>query len=244
MNVNGESLEPVENIFFGDAEKGIEAAKGTYKVFVRNYAYHGKEITDGNPVPWRIRVVMNGESKNYSGECIGTGESSDVTAVEFEYEGRKVPLPEEIGSALASSNLVSITSSKGDTIESLAELSSVFNDHNQLVTLQNLVQTVNEPNEGSNEDEVEVPSRLMAEGQALNITNRDRLYLTLSKLPKLFHLEVNKCFSENMTLMEYAATDLAKRLISDGVPIDELKKAGYQEDIIELVKEKMSTCGI
>jgi hypothetical protein len=30
MNVGGESCEPVENVFFGDAEKGIEAQVYVY----------------------------------------------------------------------------------------------------------------------------------------------------------------------------------------------------------------------
>lgn len=34
MNVNGESMEPVENVFFGDAEKGVEAQRGQYRVSI------------------------------------------------------------------------------------------------------------------------------------------------------------------------------------------------------------------
>jgi hypothetical protein len=244
MNVNGESKEPVENIFFGDAEKGIQAAKGKYKVVVENFGYHGKTIQRGEPVPWRLRVAMNGEIHNYSGECKGTGDSSNVTAVEFEYEGRKAPPPEEVGSALTSSNLVSITSSTGDTIDSLSGLLSVGEEHKELTNIQTLVNDGGTSTEAPSASNGNATRPLMADTKSFDITNRDRLYLKLSKLPKLFHLHVNQCFEGGATLMEYTASELAKRLISDGIAVEELKKAGYQEDIVNIVKEKMRTLGI
>ena len=70
------------------------------------------------------------------------------------------------------------------------------------------------------------------------------VYLKLSKLPKLFHLHVNQSFGENVSLMEYTASELARRLISDAIPIEELREAGYQEDIVAIIKEKMLTFGI
>ena len=250
MNVNGESKEPVENIFFGDAEKGIQAAKGKYKVIVNNYRYHGKTVKCGDPVPWRLRVLKNGETLNYSGECKGAGESSNVIAVEFEYEGRKAPPPDEVGSALTSSNLVSVTSSTGDTIDSLSGLLSVFEEHAELTDVQNLVNNEAAPETTSTSpsppgDNNVTPSRpLMADSKSFDVTNRDRLYLKLSKLPKLFHLHVNQSFGENVSLMEYTASELARRLISDAIPIEELREAGYQEDIVAIIKEKMLTFGI
>jgi hypothetical protein len=245
MNVHGESKEPVENIFFGDAEKGIQAAIGKYKVVVQNYAYHGKTHKDPDSIPWRLRVSKNGEIHNYSGECRGTGSSSDVIAVEFEYEGRKAPPPEEIGSALQSSKLISVTSSTGETIDSISNLLSIFNEHTELSDVQNLVQTDVDETMEEKEDEADAPTRpLMAENKTFDITNRDRLYLKLSKLPKSFHLQVNQTFLETTSLIEYTASELAKRLLADKVPVQELKQAGYQEEIISIVTEKMRKFGL
>lgn len=253
MNADGPySKEPVENIFFGDAEKGIEAAKGKYKVFVQNYAYHGKEVKHNSSVPWRVRVVKNGKIHNYTGACTGTSTPSNATVVEFEYNGREAPLPEKVGSALDSSTLVSVTSSTGDTIESIAGLLSAVSEHKELAVVEELVrsETEMEVEEKSDEEGDEANSNnvrirpLMAERKAFDITNRDRLYLNLSKLPKLFHLEVNRCFSESMSLVEFTASTLAQRLIEDKIPIEELKSAGYQEDIMKIVQEKMRTFGL
>jgi hypothetical protein len=254
MNVNGQSKEPVENIFFGDAEKGIQACKGKYKVIVQNFAYHGSIVKRNDPVPWKLRVTKNGEICEYSGECKGTREASNVTAVEFEYTGRKAPLPEKVGSALSSSNLVSVTSSTGGTIDSLSGLLSVVEEHDQLTNVQNLVSN-DETEAGSDAVEIatEAPSTsndtntprpFMADTKSFDVTNRDRLYLHLSKLPKLFHLEVNRCFEGCATLMDYTASELAKRLISDGIPVEELKKAGYQAEIVQIVTEKMRKFGM
>merc|ERR550539_713567 len=255
MNVDGDSREPVENIFFGDAEKGIEAAKGKYKVIVQNFAYHGNEIKHGEAVPWRLRVVMNGKIHQYSGECVGTGTASNVTAVEFEYNGRTEPLPEKVGSALDSSNLVSVTSSTGSTIDSLLGLLSVAAEHEELAAVEELVRTeesdendmqidVDETDdEGTDNDETGCTRPLMANENTFHITNKDRLYLNLSKLPVLFKVKVNRSFG-SMSLLEFTASDLSKRLIADKVPIEDLKKAGYQDEILAVVKEKMLKFGI
>ena len=245
MNVNGESKEPVENIFFGDAEKGIQAATGKYKVVVQNFAYHGKTHKDPDSIPWRLRVSKNGEIHNYSGKCKGTGSSSDVIAVEFEYKGRKAPPPEEIGSALQSSKLVSVTSSTGETVDSISNLLSIFNEHAELSNVQNLVETDVDETMEEKEDETDAPTRpLMADDKTFNVTNRDRLYLKLSKLPKSFHLQVNQSFQETTSLIEYTASELAKRLLADKVPAQELKQAGYHEEIISIVTEKMRKFGL
>lgn len=251
MNVNGESKEPVENIFFGDAEAGIEASKGKYKVIVQNYAYHGKTVKRGDPVKWRLRRIMNGKIEDFSGQCVGSGSGSDVTAVEFEYEGRKAPKPEDVGSALTSSNLVSVTSSNGDSLDSVSGLMSIVNDAETLTNVQNLIGTEDsqsqellERNDNTNDDASNVNRPLMAATKSFDITSRDRLYLGLSKLPKLFHLEVNACFGESSTLFDHTAVALAKRLIADEIPLNELKKAGYNDEIVSIVEEKMRTLGV
>jgi len=240
MNAGGPySKVPVENIFFGDAEKKVEAAKGKYKVFVRNYAYHGNTVQSGDPVPWTVRVVMNNEATIYKGECKGTDKSSDVTVVEFNYEGRAVPAPEKIGTALTSSNLVSITSSVGGTIDSLTDLTSLHNQYNELQNVRNLV--TEDTTETENNDPESRP--LMAIRKAFDVTNRDRHFLNLSKLPSRFHTKVNQCFGD-VSLSEVTASALAKRLIADEIALEELKRAGYQDDLIDLVREKMSTFGM
>jgi|NorSeaMetagenome_1021524.scaffolds.fasta_scaffold285288_1 hypothetical protein len=61
MNGGGPtSAEPVENVFFGDLDRGIEAVRGNYRVVVQNYAYH--EERRDVPVPFRIIVRKNGEA--------------------------------------------------------------------------------------------------------------------------------------------------------------------------------------
>jgi hypothetical protein len=239
MNVHGESKEPVENIFFGDAEKGIQAVTGKYKVIVQNYRYHGN-FKAGDTIPWKVRVAKNGELDYYSGEVTGAGKENEVTAVEFEYTGRKVPPPEEVGSLLQSSNLVAVTSSTGDSLDSIAGLMSIFEEHAEISNIQNLIQT-----EANHEPSSEAsPAPLMAQTNYFTVTSRDRLYLKLSKLPKLFHEEVNSCFAGSTTLIDFTASVLAKRLITDEIPIEQLKYAGYQEEIINLVTEKMQKLGM
>ena len=126
MNVQGNSTEPVENVFFGDEERGIEAPKGTYRVIVENFAYHGP--TQGHAVPFKVRVRKNGEAADYTGETAAgvTGRSSGVTVVTFDYQGRTAPrLPADASaSAVEASNLVAVTASVGSTLESLRGLMS------------------------------------------------------------------------------------------------------------------------
>lgn len=252
MNVSGESKEPVENIFFGDAENGISADHGHYKILVRNYGYHGKTVKSGDPVPWRVRLSKDGKCTHFTGVCVGSGESSEMIVVEFDYEGRTKLAPKAVGSALSSSNLVYVTSSRGISMDSISELMTLREQHAELDTVRNLID--------SNEDnELEVPpdletepeqsqaaeSRpLMADRKYFDITNRDRLYLNLSKLPSRFHLEVNRSFQGGSTLLDYTASVLAKRLIEDRVHVDELKKAGYQADLVDVVRKKMTTFGV
>ena len=46
----------------------------------------------------------------YTGACKGTGEASDQTVVEFEYNGRTTPVAKEAaGSTLETSNIVAVT---------------------------------------------------------------------------------------------------------------------------------------
>jgi len=268
MNQSGESMEPVENIFFGDAEKGIEAAHGKYKIFVQNYAYHGNTVAKGNEVSWRLRLTKDGKHTTFSGACVGTGKNSDVTVVEFDYNGRTAPLPHTAGSALISSNLIGVTSSVGSTIDSLCGLMRLEEQNEVINQVQNLVsqvenadeekdnsqieeqvqnpasQTDNQNEETENTQTEEQTCEPMADQKLFNITNRDRLYLNLSRLPGSFHAQVNQSFQGGVTLQDYTASQLAKRLIQDDIHINELRKAGYNDDLINLVKDKMVTFGV
>ena len=244
MNTSGGSMEPVENIFLGDVEKGIEAAHGTYKIYVQNYEYHGTTVPRGDPVPWRVRLSKDGQITQYTGECVGTKESSNSTVVEFEYSGRTAPLPEAVGSALVSSNLVSVTSSLGDSVDSISQLMRLREQHDELDRVRALVNDEAEKVDDAGTSPPTPVRPLMSDKKAFDITNRDRLYLNLSKLPSHFHLEVNRCFQGGSTLLQHTASTLAKRLIEDNVHIDELKRAGYQTELVDLVLENMTKFGI
>merc|ERR1739838_214230 len=80
--------------------------------------------------------------------------------------------------------------------------------------------------------------------EIFHITNRDRLYINLSTLPSSFHVQVNQSIQGGETLLHYTASQLAKRLIKDKIHIDELKKAGYHDTLIGIVKDKMVTFGL
>jgi hypothetical protein len=129
VDMNGmdrSSKEPIENVFFGDADRGIQAMKGKYKVVVENFAYHDRERNSSFAVPFRVVVRKNGEASEYRGETPAGMTRYPVTAVEFEYAGRTAPKREAmLASALSSSNLVAVTASVGTTLDALRGLMSV-----------------------------------------------------------------------------------------------------------------------
>ena len=139
MNTSGQSTEPVENVFFGDEERGIEAMRGRYRVVVENYAYHG---FSSHAVKFKVRVRKNGEVANYTGETPAntTSNSSRVTVVEFAYEGRTAPRLAEGVSALEASNLVAVTTSVGSTLDALRNLMSFDADAAELERVRQLVE--------------------------------------------------------------------------------------------------------
>merc|ERR1719271_802620 len=83
---NPKSKEPVENVYVGDAERGLAAPRGRYKVLVNNYAFHSNE---GLPVPrnvdFRVQVRMHGDVVDYSG--VIKADKETVTVCEFDYDG-------------------------------------------------------------------------------------------------------------------------------------------------------------
>jgi len=137
MNAGGRtSTEPVENIFLGDADTGVEAPRGRYKVVVQNYAYHTHK--PHGAVPWKVQLRMNDELHEYLGECVGSGEASNVTAVEFIYAGRVAKPVEATGSAFGASNLVAVTTSVGYTLDALEGLMRVTKQHSELARVREL----------------------------------------------------------------------------------------------------------
>ena len=78
------SKEPVENVYSGDAEKGIEAPKGMYRVVVENYGYHG-EGTEPREVDFKVQVRMNGDQV--------TNHAGRVSRAKERVEGESLLLP-------------------------------------------------------------------------------------------------------------------------------------------------------
>ena len=232
MNAGGpQSTEPVENIYCGNLDQQKEAPKGQYKVVVQNYAYHASK--KGSSIPWRIVVEKNDTKEYFFGECKGTGSDSDVIACTFNYQGREVPWKnkEDEHDAFAKANLVDVTTSTGQTIESLSNLVNVLNEQEQL----DQVRVLDDASGG--EQREERPSEA-PEGR-LEVTSRDRLHILLSKLPARFHRAVNEAFGGN-SLAEACAKEVATRMVSDKIPLSELKRNGYPPEIIEAVKRHLA----
>lgn len=89
-----ETRKPVENIRWA---KGT-AVKGKYKVFVRNYARHDDNSFRNFPIPIKVEVEINGETKSFeatiSGETVSQGSHmrvtrNDVFIGEFDFDPEK-----------------------------------------------------------------------------------------------------------------------------------------------------------
>lgn len=231
MNGGGaKSTEPVENVACGILDEQKEAPKGLYKVVVQNYSYHASQR--GSSIPWRIVVEKNDKKETFSGECSGTGSKSDVVACTFEYNGRKVPWKTEDGKAFTKSNLVDVTTSTGQTIESLSNLVNVLKDQEHLDHVRVLA-----AGDGEEDPPEERPTE--AQEGRLEVTSRDRVDILLSKLPARFHHTVNAAFGGS-SLAEMCAKEVAARMVSDNVPLHELKRNGYPAEIIEAVKRNLA----
>uniref|UniRef100_A0A7S4UI31 Uncharacterized protein n=1 Tax=Ditylum brightwellii TaxID=49249 RepID=A0A7S4UI31_9STRA len=242
MNAGGkQSKEPVENVFAGDLDKKKEAPHGRYKVVIQNYAYHGSR--NGSAIPFRVIVDKNGEKETFTGECTGSGESSNVVITEFDYNGRFIPFPisEEERTAFGTSNMVNLTASTGQTLDSLGQLVET------LFRLEHLDQTrqlVNDNETGEEEMDVGEGSTrrpLVAEHGRLEVTSRDLLHINLAKLPQTFHEMVGKEFGGGPTLAEECARQMSVRMIAEKIPVSELKRNGYPDNIVKLVNQIMAT---
>ena len=170
MNAGGRmSKEPVENVFFGDAERGVEARRGRYRVVVQNYAYHEKERDV--PVPFRVLVRMNGEVTEYHGQTPAgeTGTASEVDICRFEYHGRKVAVAGSGPSAMEASNLVAVTASVGSTLDALGGLMGLGAELAELERTRALVQEAEDleaPLPGSTEVPLASPMEMEADDEA------------------------------------------------------------------------------
>jgi len=80
MNVNGETIKPVENIYW---PKG-GAPMGRYKIFVQNYNYHERR---GGVTDFQVELWVNDEVTHYEGSISGTREFSNRVVCTFDYKG-------------------------------------------------------------------------------------------------------------------------------------------------------------
>jgi len=230
MNGGGPSSKtPVENVFIGDMDKNDEAPHGVYKVVVQNYTYHTKGATKKTEIQWQVVVRKNGGKEKYTGKCAGTREQSNVVACEFEYTGRTVPYEKKDQSSEATASSVNITTSVGQTLEALTEAIKAVGQQEQLNEVRQLV---NEDKSGRQKEDRPTVS------VAYEVTSRDRNNILIFRLPARFQTIVNKAFGGG-DLSGQCAESIARRMVQDKIPISELKRAGYPDDIVESVREKM-----
>jgi len=261
MNAGGaQSSEPVENVFLGDLDQMKQAPLGHYKVVVQNFAYHAPSSGGRKPIPFCVTININGVKQTFLGECKGTGAQSNVTVHEFDYQGRTIPFPneEKNKTAFGTSNLVNLTASTGQTLESIGQLVQVTQRHEHLDVVRTLVDEplVDEPlaEEPLAEDaQVEAMDyaaaaaapavtpprpRMVAHGH-LEVTSRDRINIQLAKLPRQFHIIVGETLG-GPSLAELCAEDIARRMVVDRIPVSELSSSGYPREIVDAVKAKMA----
>jgi hypothetical protein len=253
MNVDGSSREPIENVFMGNLDEMIEAPRGKYEVLVQNFAYHEEGATETTIIPFRVVIEKNGRKEKFDGKCQGSGENSNVMVHEFEYEGRTAPFPieDKQKTAFGTSNMVNVTTSTGQTLESLGQLVQITEQHEHLDAVRMLIDDDEEEEdemEGSDsqdleeEGEIQAERPLMADHGKLEVTSGDRVNMLLARLPQRFHLLVGEAFG-GPSLVDGCAIEISRRMVADRIPISELKRNGYPADIVEAVKTKMAETG-
>jgi Ca-activated chloride channel family protein len=78
MNVSGESIVPIENIFWQESAAPV----GTYHVLVQNFNFHG----DGqNPTPFMVELKNGKSQQSFESQVNGVGDSSAVEVCSFQY---------------------------------------------------------------------------------------------------------------------------------------------------------------
>lgn len=78
MNVNGETTEPVENVFWPIGK----APLGRYQVFVQNFRYH---TIVKREISYIVEVSINNKSKFFKGAVLGVGLSSEQVVCRFNF---------------------------------------------------------------------------------------------------------------------------------------------------------------
>jgi len=247
MNACGPySKEPVENVFLGSLEDEIQAPSGKYIVVVQNYAYHTPGSHGTTKIPWRVRIQANGVTTNYEGSCVGSGSSSNARACEFEYQGRTIPFPQQLEdqSAFGTANLVGVTSSTGQTLESLRNLMKVTWELQELDRVRQLMHTEEgdpehaEENGGAMDvEETKGPERPTV-AKHLEVTSRDRLNMVLCRLPARFHQMISRAFGTE-SLIRTCSIQVARSMLKDNIPLLELEESGYPPDVVSAVKDLM-----
>lgn len=232
MNAGGgDSEQPVENVYLGDADKRIEAIHGTYKVFVTNFAYHTNDTNAA--IQWRVVIDMNGQKQRFLGECRGEQDASDKIVCEFDYTGRTVPFPGEEKDSFDTSNLVDLTTSTGQTLDSVSQLLTAIGDLEVLDDVQVLAM-----DDADTEDMQVEESPTEAGVGSLRVTSHNLLDIKLSKLPRRFHKAVSGAFG-GASFAEECAEVLARQMVKERIPLKELSHAGYPPDVIDAVKSKL-----
>jgi hypothetical protein len=91
--------------------------------------------------------------------------------------------------------------------------------------------------------EEEEPIKVFAKKKEFTLTSRDRLYLQLSRLPKICHEQVVVAFG-GKSLQVISAEKIANKLREEDIPLSEVEKAGYPREILELVQNLMAGHGV
>jgi len=135
-----------------------------------------------------------------------------VTVCEFVYKGREIPYPgdEKLLEAFGSSHLVNLTTSTGQTMESLIQLVRVREGLELLEEARMLMDDEEEKN-GSENREPENQS-MDVERKTSQVTSKDRLDMLLAKLPLRFHQAVAEPFG-GLSLVDECAASLAQRML-------------------------------
>lgn len=130
-------------------------------------------------------------------------------------------------SVFETGNISHITASVGDTFDSLSQLATFKEDTKSLKKVEGVAAAIDDK-----DDDVFVPST------KFGVTNIDRMYLQVSKLPTVCHDTVNSLF-EGRTLQELVAASLSSKILDndDELSLVELTKLGYPSEIVELVRD-------
>jgi hypothetical protein len=84
---------------------------------------------------------------------------------------------------------------------------------------------------------------LVAPHGTLEITSRDRHDILLAKLPKRFHLIIVGDVFGGPTLVQECAQDIARRMMTEKIPLSELTGKGFPAMIIRAVRQALASSG-